>query len=164
MALNCFEEIFNNYLKASYLSILSKVKKTNVALNIIYKAVEKVFMMDYHLGNLLNIKEKLSRYVLMNEKIYISNNKNEIENIDIKDIDTTIPDELYVLNFNIYKIFNEIDNQIIIDILIFRKDMQDLIVLLNFDEEYIVDRYKSILKYTKTMFTEVVKPVFEKLK
>lgn len=158
---NCFEQVFNNYLKASYLNILSMIKDPNESLNIIYRAVERLLMLDYNLGNLLNSKERLSKHILNQIKIYLNSNQEKISKIDIKELDTTIPENLYIFNFNFYKMFNEVDNLILHNILLFKKDIKEIVALLNFDEDYILERYKSILRYARVYFKETIKSVFK---
>lgn len=158
--LNCYEKIFNNFLEASYLNVLVKIKNPQESLMIIYRAFERVMMIDYHVDDLLNIKERLFRYILNQEKNYLLNNKSVIDSIEIENVDSTIPEKLYLLNFNAYKIFNDVDNQILIGILIFKKDIKDLMILLNNNEKYILERYKSVLQYIHMVFNNNIKELF----
>ena len=74
---NIFENIYNNFLENSYLYILSFVKNSAVALDIIYKVVEQIFLYDYCVDNLVKIREKMVRYVRKFIKEYMaSNSKN----------------------------------------------------------------------------------------
>lgn len=156
---NIFENIYNNFLENSYLYILSFVKNSAVALDIIYKVVEQIFLYDYCVDNLVKIREKMVRYVRKFIKEYMASNSkmplNEKYNL-------TIPKELYLFNFDLYKLFNDIDNKIIISMIVFDYEIKDIITLINFDEDYILEHYKNIIKQIRVVFFDKINPLFRK--
>lgn len=153
-----FESIYNNFLENSYLYILSYVKNSAVALDIIYKVVEQIFLYDYYVDSLLRLKDKLILYARKQIKDYLQENKTFTDSYDL-----TIPPKLYLFNFDVFRIFNEVDNQIMISLLIFNYEIKDLVTLIHFDEDYIRQRYKMVLKQIKMLFFDKIKPIMKKV-
>ena len=74
----------------------------------------------------------------------------------------TIPKELYLFNFDLYKLFNDIDNKIIISMIVFDYEIKDIVTLINFDEDYILEHYKNIIKQIRVVFFDKINPLFRK--
>ena len=154
------EDIYNSFLKCIYLSVLFVVKNHEIAKDILFRSFEKVILFDYHFYNFKGLKVKL------NENISISMKKFMMLNPSIQDslFDYNIPDEIYLLNFNIYKFFNDLDNKIIIGLLFMDKNSKELSSVIGIDEQALIERFKVLIKHIKVTCFDNVKNIFYKQK
>ena len=79
-----------------------------------------------------------------------------------EDYSTNIPLILYKLNFDIYKIFNEFDNKLLIGTIIFKKDLVEMASILKTDVNIVIERYSTLLNQIKSMFYERVRNTYLK--
>lgn len=149
---NCYEKIINNYLESMYLSLMSIYNDSNIVINAIYKAFEKIFVVDYEYINFLTIVDKINDNINFQLKKFQVSNYNEKVSI--------IDERVYLFNFNIFNYFNELDNKIILYILIYKIDISKVSLLINQKEEYIIERIFSIVSWMKVHFNNVIKKQF----
>ena len=150
--LNCYEKIINNYLESMYLSLMSIYNDSNIVINVIYKAFEKIFVVDYEYINFLTIVDR----IIDNINFQLKNLKNINNNEKV----TIIDERVYLFNFNLFNYFNELDNKIIIYLLIYKIDISKVATLINYKEEYIIERIFSIVSWMKVHFNNVIKKLF----
>lgn len=154
---NLYERIYNNFLENCYLDILLLTKNPDVSFNIIMKTIEKILVFDYYIDNLVNIREKMQKYTLQQIKSYISTHKFEIKNKELSEEDYKIPEKLYLLNFQIHKLFNDLDNSILTNLIVYKKDIKVLSSLLHCSADYILIRYHLILRQIRLIYLEKIK-------
>lgn len=150
--LNCYEKIINNYLESMYLSLMSIYNDSNIVINVIYKAFEKIFVVDYEYINFLTIIDK----IIANINVQLKNHSLTIK----YDKCCYIDERVYLFNFNLFNYFNELDNKIIIYLLIYKIDISKVATLINYKEEYIIERIFSIVSWMKVHFNNVIKKLF----
>ena len=158
---NCFEKIINNYLENSYLTILLDVKDPRLALLIIFKGVDMALSNKLCDNNANNFNERLSRYVSQMHKQIMSIYSERIKSYN-EDYSTNIPLMLYKLNFDIYKIFNEFDNKLLIGTIVLKKDLVEMARILKTDVNIVIERYSTLLNQLKRMFYERVRSTYLK--
>ncbi len=156
---DCFEKIINNYLENSYLTILLDVKDPNLALLIIFKSVDMALTNQLCNSNANNFNERLKRYVKQMYKQTMSLYKERIESFD-KDYSLNIPKILHLLNFDIYKLFNEFDNKLLIGTIILKKDLLEMSKLMKTDINIISERYTVLMNHLKKTFNENIRNVY----
>ena len=152
---DCFEKIINNYLENSYLTILLDVKDPNLALLIIFKSVDMALTNQLCNSNANNFNERLKRYVKQMYKQTMSLYKERIESFD-KDYSLNIPKILHLLNFDIYKLFNEFDNKLLIGTIILKKDLLEMSKLMKTDINIISERYTVLMNHLKKTFNNFI--------
>ncbi len=152
-----YEKIYNNFLENCYLDILMIIKDPQETFNIITKTAERVLVFDFLFDNLVNLRDKIQKYAVQQIKNYVLLHQNEIKQIDMLSVDLSIPSKLHLLNFQAHKIFNDLDNQILIEVLVFKKDIKDLSLILRYDVGYILRRLHLILRQIRLMFLDSVK-------
>lgn len=152
-----YERIYNNFLENCYLDILLLTKDPDVSLNIMMKTVEKVLVFDYLINNLTNVRDKMQKYTLQQIKSYISTHKFEIENKELSEDDYKIPKKLYLLNFQMHKLFNDLDNSILTNLIVYKKEIKDLSSLLHCSIDFILNRYHLILRQIRLIYLEKIK-------
>ena len=158
---NCFEKIINNYLENSYLTILLDVKDPRLALLIIFKGVDMALSNKLCDNNTNNFNERLSRYVSQMHKQIMSIYSEKVKSYN-EDYSTNIPLMLYKLNFDIYKIFNEFDNKLLIGTIILKKDLVEIARILKTDVNIVIERYSTLLNQLKRMFYERIRSTYLK--
>lgn len=158
---NCFEKIINNYLENSYLTILLDVKDPRLALLIIFKGVDMALSNKLCDNNTNNFNERLSRYVSQMHKQIMSIYSEKVKSYN-EDYSTNIPLMLYKLNFDIYKIFNEFDNKLLIGTIILKKDLVEMARILKTDVNIVIERYSTLLNQLKRMFYERIRSTYLK--
>lgn len=158
---NCFEKIINNYLENSYLTILLDVKDPRLALLIIFKGVDMALSNKLCDNNTNNFNERLSRYVSQIHKQIMSIYSEKVKSYN-EDYSTNIPLMLYKLNFDIYKIFNEFDNKLLIGTIILKKDLVEMARILKTDVNIVIERYSTLLNQLKRMFYERIRSTYLK--
>lgn len=151
-----FKNIYKNYLENLYLYVYSIVKDEQVALSIVYTSFDKVFTYDFYFDNLLNLHEKIEKYILKEIKRCLGDNY--LENIS-KDNNLKIPERLYDLDINTYSVFDYIDNQIITYAIVFGKLLPEISSLLNIQEDYIYERFKNIIRFIRTNYLKNIKQI-----
>lgn len=156
---DCFKKIINNYLENSYLTILLDVKDPNLALLIIFKSVDMALSNQLCDSNANNFNERLKRYVHQIYKQTITLHKEMIDNYD-KGYSLNIPKMLYLLNFDIYKLFNEFDNKLLIGTIILKKDLVEMSKLMKTDINIISERYTILMNHIKRLFNENIRNVY----
>ena len=156
---DCFKKIINNYLENSYLTILLDVKDPNLALLIIFKSVDMALSNQLYDSNANNFNERLKRYAIQMYKQTMSLYKEKIDNYD-KDYSLNIPKMLYLLNFDIYKMFNEFDNKLLIGTIILKKDLVEMSRLMKADINIISERYTILINHIKRSFNENIRNVY----
>lgn len=156
---DCFKKIINNYLENSYLTILLDVKDPNIALLIIFKSVDMALSNQLCDSNANNFNERLKRYAIQMYKQTMSLYKEKIDNYD-KDYSLDIPKMLYLLNFDIYKMFNEFDNKLLIGTIILKKDLVEMSRLMKTDINIISERYTILMNHIKRSFNENIRNVY----
>lgn len=156
---DCFKKIINNYLENSYLTILLDVKDPNLALLIIFKSVDMALSNQLCDSNANNFNERLKRYAIQMYKQTMSLYKEKIDNYD-KDYSLDIPKMLYLLNFDIYKMFNEFDNKLLIGTIILKKDLVEMSRLMKTDINIISERYTILINHIKRSFNENIRNVY----
>ena len=149
---NYCEKIINNYLENLYLELMSLYDDNELVMTAIYMAFEKIFLVDFNYLNFMFFKDK----IIENISAVLKKNNINYKNEKYCDID----ERLYLFNFNLASYFNEIDNRIIICIIIHKMELVKVAELLNFEEEYIKNRFLSIIRWMKTHFINVIKPKF----
>ncbi|MDY2889809.1 MAG: hypothetical protein SOU19_09655 [Candidatus Caccosoma sp.] len=159
MISDCFKKIINNYLENSYLTILLDVKDPNLALLIIFKSVDMALTNQLCNSNANNFNERLKRYVKQMYKQTMSLYKERIESFD-KDYSLNIPKILHLLNFDIYKLFNEFDNKLLIGTIILKKDLLEMSKLMKTDINIISERYTVLMNHLKKTFNENIRNVY----
>lgn len=152
-----YEKLYNNFLENCYLDILLIIKDPQETFKIITKTVERVLVFDYLFDNLMNLKDKIQRYAVQQIKNYVMLHYDEISKKDLSKIDFSFPPKLYLLNFQIHKLFNELDNQILVEVIIFKKDIKDLVLILHYDADFILKRLHLILRQIRLIFLETIK-------
>ena len=157
---NCYEKIINNYIELCYLNVLSLTKNPEITFEIIVKSVERVLVFDSQIDNLMNIKEKMQKYALQQIKNYVSVHYEEINKTDLSLIDCSIPEKLYLFNFDAHKIFNDVDIKILIGLVILKYDVKDLSLLIRFSPEYIMNRYRLILRHIRSVYLNIIRENF----
>ena len=158
---NCFEKIINNYLENSYLTILLDVKDPRLDLLIIFKGVDMALSNKLCDNNTNNFNERLSRYVSQMHKQIMSIYSEKVKSYN-EDYSTNIPLMLYKLNFDIYKIFNEFDNKLLIGTIILKKDLVEMARILKTDVNIVIERYSTLLNQLKRMFYERIRSTYLK--
>lgn len=158
---NCFEKIINNYLENSYLTILLDVKDPRLALLIIFKGVDMALSNKLCDNNTNNFNERLSRYVSQMHKQIMSIYSEKVKSYN-EDYSTNIPLMLYKLNFDIFKIFNEFDNKLLIGTIILKKDLVEMARILKTDVNIVIERYSTLLNQLKRMFYERIRSTYLK--
>ena len=158
---NCFEKIINNYLENSYLTILLDVKDPRLALLIIFKGVDMALSNKLCDNNTNNFNERLSRYVSQMHKQIMSIYSEKVKSYN-EDYSTNIPLMLYKLNFDIYKIFNEFDNKLLIGTIILKKDLVEMARILKTDVNIVIEIYSKLLNQLKRMFYERIRSTYLK--
>ncbi len=156
---DCFEKIINNYLENSYLTILLDVKDPNLALLIIFKSVDMALTNQLCNSNANNFNERLKRYAHQIYKQTIALYKEKIDIYD-KCYSLNIPKMLYLLNFDIYKLFNEFDNKLLIGTIILKKDLVEMSKLMKTDINIISERYTVLMNHLKKTFNENIRNVY----
>ena len=151
-----FKNIYKNYLENLYLYVYSIVKDEQIALSIVYTSFDKVFTYDFYFDNLLNLHEKIEKYILKEIKRCLGDNY--LENIS-KDNNLKIPERLYDLDINTYSVFDYIDNQIITYAIVFGKLLPEISSLLNIQEDYIYERFKNIIRFIRTNYLKNIKQI-----
>ena len=151
-----FKNIYKNYLENTYLYVYSIVKNEAKALSIVYTSFDKVFTYDFYFDNLLNLHEKIEKYILKEIKRCLEDNY--LENIS-KDNNLKIPERLYDLDINTYSVFDYIDNQIITYAIVFGKLLPEISSLLNIQEDYIYERFKNIIRFIRTNYLKNIKQI-----
>ena len=151
-----FKNIYKNYLENLYLYVYSVVKDEQIALSIVYTSFDKVFTYDFYFDNLLNLHEKIEKYILKEIKRCLGDNY--LENIS-KDNNLKIPERLYDLDINTYSVFDYIDNQIITYAIVFGKLLPEISSLLNIQEDYIYERFKNIIRFIRTNYLKNIKQI-----
>lgn len=146
-----YKSIYNNFLSCVYLNILSLVKEKEVVLNIINKTVQWVVMLKLPL-DVDKFIVRLKKYLYDLVDNHIKNNERKINSIIIDSSDLIVPNEIHDLSANLYKYFNETDNNIICNYLVFKKSIKDITQLINFDESYIKNRINKIIIYVKNYY------------
>ena len=156
MEIYLFKNIYKNYLENLYLYVYSIVKDEQIALSIVYTSFDKVFTYDFYFDNLLNLHEKIEKYILKEIKRCLGDNY--LENIS-KDNNLKIPERLYDLDINTYSVFDYIDNQIITYAIVFGKLLPEISSLLNIQEDYIYERFKNIIRFIRTNYLKNIKQI-----
>lgn len=149
-----YEKIYNNFLSCLYFNLLSLVKEKEVVLNIISKTIQWVVMLKLPI-DVEKFNRKLKRYLYDLVDNYIRHNENKINSIFISENDLIVPNEIYYLSANLYKYFNEVDNNIICNYIVFKKSIKDITQLIKFDERYIKNRINKIIIYVKNYYEEL---------
>ena len=153
LVVNCYERIINNYLEVVYLNFMALHNDSDVIINAVYKAMEKAFITTLKNNNYLTFRHKLLENI---NELLKPHNKNNITN------NYSIDERIYLFNFNISKYFNELDNMIIIYILINGYEVNKVALLLNNNEEYILERFYSIVNWMRVYFNTVIKQSINK--
>lgn len=150
---DCLKKIFKNYLDNLYLYVYSIVKNKEKSLEILFNAFEKVFVIDFLIDHLLDINDKINKYI----KIGIKSQNNQ--NVYLNNVDTEIdiPNKLYLLDINTYNLFDYIDNQIIIYIFVYGKTISEISSILNISESYLFERFKTIVRFLRINYLNVFK-------
>ena len=149
-----YHKIYNHYLSCLYLNIYLLIKNKEEVVSILYKTIKYILFYELPLNiDKLNLKANRYLYSLVSE--YVKCNQKLIDMIDISELDLLIPNEIYMLSANIYKYFNETDNNILSNYLINKKPIKEIMQLLNCDERYIKDRLCKIFIYAKNYFDQL---------
>ena len=112
-------------------------------------------------NNTNNFNERLSRYVSQMHKQIMSIYSEKVKSYN-EDYSTNIPLMLYKLNFDIYKIFNEFDNKLLIGTIILKKDLVEMARILKTDVNIVIERYSTLLNQLKRMFYERIRSTYLK--
>lgn len=149
---NYCEKIINNYLENMYLELMSLYNDNDLVMTSIYKAFEKIFLVDFDYLNFMFFKDKLE------ENIFSLIKKS---NVNIRnDKSCKIDNRIYIFNFNLASYFNELDNNILFCIIIHKMELSKVSELIGYDEEYIKTRFLSIIRWMRVHFINVIKPKF----
>lgn len=149
---NYCEKILNNYLENIYLELMSIFNSSDIVVKIIYRAFEKLFLVDFDYINFLLVKDKFVENIMSQMKKYPISLKSEKGcNIDKR---------IYLFNFNLASYFNDLDNKIIVCIIAHKMELSKISELLGYEEEFIKNRFLSIIRWMKVHFINVIKPIF----
>ena len=150
--MTCFEKIYNNWLTNIYLSIFITVKDELKTLNIINQALKRVLIYEYEIYGFHKISERLKNSIITKKITFADDFSNE---------ELNVPKIIYKLHFNVCNVFNQLDNIIFSQILIYNISSKFLSIQLNTSEEYINYRLKEILKYIRNVYLCSVKEELE---
>ncbi len=152
-----YERLYNNFLENCYLDILLIIKDPKETFNIIAKTVERVLVYDFLFENIVNLRDKIQKYAVQQIKNYVMIHQDEIKQKDLSKEDLIIPSKLYLLNFQAHKIFNDLDNQILVEVLVFKKEIKDLALILRYDCDYLLKRLHIMIKHIRRVFLDDLK-------
>lgn len=150
--LNCYEKLVNNYLESLYLQFMLIYNDNEIVIKAIYRSFEKMFIVNSDYINYLSFRHKLLDNINCQLKPYM--------NIKQENNKYVIDDRIYLFNFNVHKYFNELDNKIMIYLLINGFELSKVASLLNYKQDYISERFYSIVNWMKAYFNNVIKPQF----
>lgn len=143
-----YQKIYNAFLERLYFYILLNTSNTKNAIEIMFNVFEKIFVYS---NNLNNINEKIIKECDKQIKSFLLNINNNQTN---KIIDYEVPLSIYKLNFNIYKFFNEIDNFIFVNMIVYNTSIDKISMLVKMDQIEVLTRFKRICLFIKKMIIE----------
>lgn len=149
--LNCYQKIINNYLESLYLQLINITANSEDAILVIYKIFEKMFIINNECISYLSFRHKLIKYIKHHLKINYAFDKEEIKYV--------IDERLYLFNFNIFNYFNDLDNKIMIFLLIYGYELSKVAILIKNTEEFVMERFWTIINWMKIYFNSVIKPI-----
>ena len=145
---NVLNKVINNSIENMFYGITSSGIDEDNAIKILIKSLDKLFTVDFYKINILSLTMKLKENIESNISFFIEESK--IKNAEI--IQTKFPEKLYHLNFNLMNYFDTADNMLCILVNIYNYDLKHISTLLKQPEEYLLDRYISIMTFVKNSY------------
>ncbi|MCI5744950.1 MAG: hypothetical protein MR270_01550 [Erysipelotrichaceae bacterium] len=151
-----YEKIYNNYLESVYLQILLVVKDKYAALEIIKQVLDRILLIEYQYEITIDFAKRIRKYVSLQIKEYTSTYATKIKNTKLCPLDRIAPKSLYDYNFNAHKIFNEIDNLILINVVVNNIEIKEVAKMLHYNMDLFIERYRSILLQLKKIYSSQI--------
>lgn len=147
----CLEKVFNNYIENYYYKLLFILKNKEETIKIFYQLCDYVFLFDnYDITKAHDRIEKMCDKLIRNYKGKC-NNKNQLV------LDYSIPNDLYLFNYNLCRLFNHQDISIFLYFWVYNHNVDTISKITGFDNEYIIQRYKSMCSYIRKTYLRQMK-------
>lgn len=149
-----FKNIYDDFVKNSYLLIYSMVRNKTEALRIMQTVFESIFIVDtYRLLQTL-VRSECYKKILKFSRDYVSKHKEEIKVARKQEGKIEFPKELDIFTFNTSIFHNSRTNTIVILRIVYSLEFKDIAKYVNLPCEQVISEYIMVMERIKNSYKE----------